>query len=218
MAERLRAQSERFQINMAKIQAFCLFCEENRTMPKHHWTQHLLSHTGSQHLFACDTCNKQFKNKVEHRNCAGKAVNIFEKNSSDASLIAYMCKDCNYIQVHLSAIHKHLINEHKYAPISESMYEKLTLIPDMMQLHSPVSEKYQFADALKRFKCTICPTQLQDALQFTAHIGEQHNDIDQYGCFCGEIVRKNGQIPGAEWVTAHLLMHRTDLFQCMICR
>ncbi|XP_055306187.1 zinc finger protein 423-like [Sitodiplosis mosellana] len=215
MADRLRAQAEKFQLNMGKIEAFCLFCEETKKMVKHHWTQHLINHTGEL-MFACDTCNMKFKNKNDHKNCAGQVMNVFDQNSSDASLMGYMCKDCNYIQFHLSSIENHLVNEH-HQLIDELNYEKLMLIPDMSPVHSDVSAKFGFAEASQRFKCTVCQTQLLDALAFTAHFTDKHNDIDEYQCFCGVTVRKNDLIPGNQWVAAHLLMHRSDLHQCMIC-
>lgn len=201
---------------MGKIEAFCFFCEENKKMPKHHWTQHFLLHTGEV-MFACDTCNSKFKHKNDHKNCMGAAMNVYEKNSSDASLVGYMCKDCNYIQIHLSAIQKHLTNEHRYQSINESQYEKLMLIPDLSPVNSVVSSKYSFAEASQRFKCTVCNKPFADAEKFTAHLEEKHSQMDRYKCFCGESIPKNDQFSGMEWVAAHLLMHRTDLYQCMVC-
>lgn len=216
MAARLRAQSEQFEMDMGKIEGFCLFCEKTKKMPKHHWTAHLLQHTGEL-MFFCDGCNMKLEHKNGHKKCGRHALNVFIKNSTDASLIGYMCKDCNYVQIHLSAIEKHLTNEHGFESVHESQYEKLTLIPDMSPLQSPVSSKYKFAEASQRFNCTICHKLFPGAEIFTQHLAEEHSEIDQYNCFCGEIVSKNAQFSGMEWIAAHLLMHRTDLFQCMIC-
>lgn len=214
MADRLRKQAEEFKLNMRKIQAHCLFCEEDKKMTKNHWTQHFLMHTGEL-KFSCDTCDMKFKNKSEHKNCDGNVVNVFDKNSLDASLMGYICNDCNFVQFHLPAMHKHLVNGHHYL-VQEQHYQKLIFIPDMSPVQSALSSKYRFAEASERFKCTLCLKQLPDAETFTEHIATMHKEIDQYDCFCGETITKLPEF-NKEWVAAHLMMHRTDLHQCMIC-
>lgn len=111
---------------------------------------------------------------------------------------------------------KHVLNEHHESDV-KLHFDKLVLIPDLTPLQSEISERYCYADASLRFKCTICQMECLDAQAFTTHFTEVHSDVNEYKCFCGEIVPKNDQVPGNQWVAAHLLMHRTDLHQCMIC-
>lgn len=135
MANRLRLQTERFVFNSKnrKFYGLCFFCERKKSLTIYHWAQHYLMHSGEL-MFTCDTCDGvTFKRKTDHRNCLGHLLNVFEKYSSDlnsdGSLMGFMCKDCNFLQLHLAGIEKHLINEHGYDSVVEgSQYEKLKLV------------------------------------------------------------------------------------------
>lgn len=47
MADRMRLQKDHFVISDNKISGPCFFCEDEKSMTKSNWTQHLLTHTGS---------------------------------------------------------------------------------------------------------------------------------------------------------------------------
>ncbi|XP_031631945.1 uncharacterized protein LOC116346154 [Contarinia nasturtii] len=216
LSQRLRAQTDNFQMESNKIEGFCFFCDRTRSMPKGHWASHFTLHTG-ENLFTCVTCHGTFKRHNDHKNCSGTVVNGFELNASNGSLMAYMCKSCNYIQIHLSSMEKHLTVQHGFESPADH-YERLTLIPDLSPVNSVVSEKYGFSTQL--FKCTICTEIFTTSDEFRTHFDGKHNEVKQYDCFCGEIINKGdgGQdYATGKSVTAHALMHSTDLHQCSIC-
>lgn len=216
MAKKLREQVAPFQTENGKIEGICYFCDVTKNITKHHWTSHLLKHTGEL-MFFCMKCEGQFKTKNSHKDCPGEPINVFNLNSLDASLAGYMCKDCNYLQYHFNGMRKHLINEHGYETIVESQhYEKMSLIPDLTPVHSRVSLKYGFVDITVRFQCTICQKNFVSADAFTGHFDEYHTQIDKYKCFCGEVVERNDHMFGKS-VVAHLQMHNADLYQCKVC-
>lgn len=107
-----------------------MFCKEKKIYQKKQWELHLIAHTGEKQ-FACKQCDQKLKIKSEHdKKCDGKAVNIFHESSGDMSLIAFICKDCNYTQFWRNNIIKHMENEHGYTRAEEKYhYEKVTVIP-----------------------------------------------------------------------------------------
>lgn len=216
MAERLLSQTEMFQMKMGKIEGICYFCAEKKTMPKRHWTQHYISHTGEQ-MFTCSTCNETMKRKNDHKNCSGEAINISKWNLSDATLVGFMCRECNYLKIRSSAMEKHLKDEHGYQSIdSDRMCERVTLIPDLSPVQSKIPAKYGYVEISMRYKCTICQTTVKDDEQFTKHFDNEHKDCNQYDCMCGETIKKQNDLSG-DAVSNHLLMHRTELYQCIDC-
>lgn len=101
MAEKLRSQNEKFIIKPYSRKmgmcGLCYFCEENKTMGRVGWREHILRHT-SEKGYACSQCHGEFTLKNEHENkkCDGNPVDISKANSSDGSLVGFMCQECNY--------------------------------------------------------------------------------------------------------------------------
>lgn len=61
--------------------------------------------------------------------CSGDIVRIYNENTSDASVIGFMCNECNYLQISRERIVKHLEIEHGFLGPSEiNHYRKLKLI------------------------------------------------------------------------------------------
>lgn len=111
-------------------------------------------HTG-ENQFTCMTCDGTFKRQVDqidhNKSCAGDVVNVFELNSRDNSLMAYMCKACNYIQIHESSMKKHMTIQHGFDSTAEN-YEKVVFIPDLSPIQSMVSERYRHTPTEQRYK------------------------------------------------------------------
>lgn len=218
MADQIRIHAGHFEMEQRKITTKCYFCEETKQMTKHHWAEHYLKHTGEL-MFACNTCTKLFDRKVKkHGDCTGQVINIFDFNSSNGTLTAFMCLDCNHMQFHLSAIEAHLYNEHEYHSIAQGkQYEKVILLPDLTPIPSSAFTKYNFAGQKLRYRCTICAALLTTDIQFIEHFDDQHNVAKQYDCFCGEKLNDmNGQLTG-QTVAEHLLRHAEHFYECMNC-
>lgn len=215
MAHRLRMQLEPFEEHNHMITGFCYFCDEIKSTRKYGWQYHLLNHTG-EFLFHCSECDGNFKAKNQHDNCSGEPINIFDANKlrNDDSLYAFMCKECNYTQIKRERMIKHITAEHGYSDAA-NWYEQLCLVPDL----APVNLKipFDYADAGKCFACTICSQQLNNANEFLAHFDEQHDQANEYGCFCGaQLTLPDFNLSGS-YVCAHLNVHSADIFVCMVC-
>lgn len=229
MAKKLRLQSEIFEIQNKKIKGICFFCEEKKNMAKYNWFMHILSHTGES-IYYCSTCNLSMKSKCDHKNCKTKPCNIYDANTNDASLKAYMCSKCNFLQVSRERIVRHMVKEHGYHEVEESVqFEKVQLVPDLSPPNADVPVEYGFS---VRFKCTICSVILKSIEEFELHINEAHKQIEKYRCFCGEKVkieaasslcdsghtRSDDSILPAKIISTHLANHNLDLYRCMVCK
>lgn len=219
MATQIRNHADNFELKQQKIAAMCYFCEETKQMAKHNWVDHYLKHTGES-KYTCSACSKRFDRKLtKHANCTGEVTSVIDSNSSNGTLIAFMCTDCNYMQFHLSSIEKHLLNEHKCRLIAEGrQYEKVMLMPDLTPIASDSFTKYEYAALKIRYRCNICTEMLSTDNEFNLHFDEKHKLAKKYDCFCGEEVIENnsGHLTG-QMVADHLLRHADQFFECVNC-
>lgn len=214
MAYRLRNQFEPFIKKGNSITGFCYFCEERRTTKKNGWEVHLLRHTGEQ-LFHCKKCGVMVKAKSHHKNCDSKPVNIFDENASDGSLMAFVCKDCNYTQIQREQMIKHQKLEH--GNTGESIYyEKLTLVPNFELPKNEIA--YKYLDNATCLKCTICHEQTSDLNEFISHFDAKHFQVEEYVCVCGELLTLDDCGISGQFISVHLLEHSADLYSCIPCR
>lgn len=214
MAAAIRAQNQVFEFHKQKVAGLCFFCETSKNIMKMGWAQHIMTHTGEP-LYACTQCDFHSKTKTKHPNCNSPMFEtIYEKNQSKDTCIGFMCKECNYLQINKANIVAHLTNEHEYrATEVDEHFEKITLVPDL----SPVKPniRYGFIDADTLYKCTICHDQFADADTFKAHFDDLCNGrVNKYTCICGEVLR----VHPLNCVSAHLMKHGTELYECMLCK
>lgn len=215
-ANRLRLQKEEFEVHGKKIKAWCFFCEENHEKAKTEWGCHYLLHTGEP-KYACDLCEFKSKALKDHKTCPEKLVSVFEKNSSDGSLMAFICIRCNYMQIDSNRMVKHMVNEHGYEEAAAHQYsEKVMLIPNYLPPKSEI--EFNYAKASKVFQCTICREKYENAKKFEEHFDEEHAQVNKYKCFCGfEISLDDCNLSGF-YVVAHLNLHSAEVYQCMVCK
>lgn len=178
-------------------------------------------HTGEK-LYYCSACNQDSRIKSEHASCGNRVVSIYDANSIDGSLVAYMCTKCNFMQVKRERIILHVIMEHKSGEAAEGRdFEKVQLVPNMSPVHSKILAEFDFVPAEKRYKCTICSKKLENVQEFANHFDEKHNtppaQTITYKCFCGEILSLDGCPLTGGFITAHLERHQSDLFLCKVC-
>lgn len=133
MASKLRLQNQLFVQNADKIEGNCYFCETTKSMSKSSWEKHLLTHTGER-KFYCTECETRFEQQQHHdKECPGKPANIFHLNSPTGILAGFLCKDCNYLQIHREQLVNHLKNEHGYVdPREHYHYNQFTLVPSFV--------------------------------------------------------------------------------------
>lgn len=139
MADRLRSKIDTIKVNTKnEMIAFCYFCADEKVLTKIGWAEHILGHTGEL-MYTCSGCNTEFASKNQHNNeeCIENPINIYTTNSSDGSLVGFMCTECNYFQIKRERIFKHLENEHGFIKIEENHhYGKYTLLPINMHLEA----------------------------------------------------------------------------------
>lgn len=213
MAKRLRDQIDPFNMANMKITGICYFCEVLKCMSKSHWLNHYLTHTGEE-LYYCKDCEKSAKIKGDHENCPNGPQNIYFGNSTDGSLMAYMCIECNYLQIRHDRIVQHVVNQHQRDETDmDNHYEKVTLVPDM----SPIKSNLGMLDEpTKRYRCTICSKRSKNNQEFVEHFDNAHPNMEEYKCICGHLI-DDEPITG-NLIADHLKLHdMKDLYQCKIC-
>lgn len=113
------------------LKADCVFCEESRGFPPHYWSDHLRSHTG-EYAYECLLCQAEvcFTN-----HCGLSAKKVVEHNFYKNALHAFLCTECNFVQINEENMKKHLINEHEIiASGTSTFYKRFTLVPALNSL------------------------------------------------------------------------------------
>ncbi|XP_031638489.1 zinc finger protein 37-like [Contarinia nasturtii] len=221
MANSIRAQSQRFDSFRSKISGICFFCEEIKTLTKSSWINHILTHTGES-LFHCTSCKAVLKDRSDfHSNCNQRnLITIFELNDSpEGALTAFMCKECNYLQINQNQLTEHLRNQHGFSKKESIKYfERITLIPNM----NPIREifEYEFLDNDTLCKCNICNVQLANLDEFQVHFDREHTQletpIDAYTCPCGQVKKLHGT--SILRALGHMYKHSENVFKCLSCK
>lgn len=106
------------------ISAMCFFCEMTKDFMPQYWIMHQRSHTG-EYAHHCNSCKK---NVCFHQHCgiATECRDIIDLKTTD--LMAYICRDCNFVQIREKNMHKHLANEHGFSDYRQR-YDKIMLLP-----------------------------------------------------------------------------------------
>lgn len=134
MADRLRGDYfDRFEAKCEKrgsvwrLQAKCFFCEFPRTFNLSYWLDHIRIHTG-EYARLCTSCGT---NVTSHEHC-GFASELIRAphNLASADLMCFICKSCNFVQIELKNMERHLIKQHGFQNNDlESKYDEKMLLP-----------------------------------------------------------------------------------------
>lgn len=124
-----------FQFNMFSgplpkydYRATCFFCESSKDFSPHFWMKHIRSHTG-EYANHCKLCNQV----VCYDSHCGQTTDTIEQdviNLRTTDLIAFICLECNFVQMKIENMHKHLMNEHDFqVDHLDQRYNKFVLLP-----------------------------------------------------------------------------------------
>lgn len=149
MADELRRERPKCTTRTIKhnklIEAKCYFCEINKSFSLSYWLIHIQSHTG-EYAYICRVCNIQSSYQNQH--CGIKMTKITDQDDNRLNITAFLCLDCNFIQLYETNMHKHLKTQHAVSERSFSgKYTTVTLLsktPDKpLQLDEPIIERLQ---------------------------------------------------------------------------
>lgn len=216
MVQRMLRQNEYSVHKDGKINAFCFLCEKTATMSHADWKQHMLLHTAEMPYY-CTGCRQPQLIKESHGNCSiASVMDIFYDNA----LKAYICKWCNYIQVHKSKIVMHLKHEHEAIDSNFSRnIERVTLLPDLKPITWSISKDYAYVGEKNRFVCTIanCGADYVNASEFRMHFMQYHSRTKSFNCpHCNEMISKHSR----QYITDifnHFQLHAGYLNECTLC-
>lgn len=122
-------------------------------------------------------------------------------------LNGFLCNICNYSQINISRIMRHVVMEHQKL----EKEAKVTLIPDLRQF-PPIQTKYKFIIPRQRYKCGIneCNSNFNQANEFTQHFETMHMN-EKLFCFphCMEMIKnaKNNVKTFLNEIFEHLYLH-----------
>lgn len=125
MRERPKSSSKMIGYNNL-VEAKCHFCENDKAFSLSYWFSHIQSHTG-EYAYICRSCNATSPFRNNH--CGVKMVQITDQDENQRDITAFLCLDCNFIQMHESNMHQHLESQHEFSRDSfNGKYTTITLL------------------------------------------------------------------------------------------
>lgn len=212
-----------------KITAFCFFCEKSETMSTLDWHNHLMAHTGELEYY-CGDCHTQWAEKVPHANCSvDSMVSAFDSAAatghSNNSMMLFMCKWCNYVQMHKAHIIRHLEREHEPTTIDTNFnrnIEKVAFIPDLTPISWCMSSSHVFVHEKDRFRCGFpkCGARgFRDFDELEYHFADRHKDeTNHFTCpHCGKVIELVKHSTFRLELMKHFRWHGRLLIECALC-
>lgn len=105
----------------AKLKLRCGFCLQELISTRKLWKMHFMQHTGEFHCKSCKisdpypTDSKKYRAEYPHKpSCKGaKKFTIDDLSFHASGLDAFMCSDCNFVQLAEDNIKQHISTEHE---------------------------------------------------------------------------------------------------------
>lgn len=107
----------------------CVFCETEKDFVGYYWVDHLRTHTG-EYTNECIVCEKT---SLSSSHCGTPTIKHPKCNVYRDGLSAYLCIDCNYVQINEENMRYHLRKQHGIAT-STDHYQSFTLLPALNSL------------------------------------------------------------------------------------
>lgn len=109
---------------MKYLKTMCFFCETIKNFTSHYWITHIRSHTG-EYSKVCTECNKTV---CYGTHCGHATVEKITFDLKESDLKAFICRECNFIQIDEERIRTHLIKEHEVENTNDR-YDEILLLP-----------------------------------------------------------------------------------------
>lgn len=95
-----------------KFSAICIFCEQTKQERKHHWLNHMATHTGELQ-YKCSSCH--YKDNGKRTGCCpnSNCVQVFKIEFVNDCLNGFICSLCNYAQLTEENMIRHLEKNHE---------------------------------------------------------------------------------------------------------
>lgn len=137
------------------LQSMCIFCEEIKTFSAYYWIVHMAGHTG-EYVYMCEVCGKLCSH-AKHCNITATKLDDFELRHEH--LIAYRCKECNFVQKKIENIRAHLATQHGLYDGGEENFQVFTLLPAFRSLtrqNDPNEQQQQIQGVLNYKRIKLC--------------------------------------------------------------
>lgn len=203
------------------IDALCIFCEQTFSMSNmEKWKEHILYHTGELGYY-CNECRIQLPLKMAHgpSNCTEKSVvDIFDSDCN--TLMLYMCKWCNYMQMHKSRMMRHLKHEHDTIDTNFNRnIERVIVLPDLRPVEKTINTPYELVIESKRFVCSVekCGKQFPNSSEFKVHFVTNHSAQKTFKCqHCDTLIVKQHRHIISD-IFNHFHYHGYFVVECTSC-
>lgn len=111
------------------LQATCIFCEKERNFSGYYWTDHIRSHSG-EYANVCILCQKSV---CFNNHCGMNTDRKVVHDLFNDDLYAYLCTECNYVQLNEKNLLNHLERQHNFSDFS-SRYRQIKVLPSFNSL------------------------------------------------------------------------------------
>lgn len=150
------------------LRTVCIFCEEQKDYSSHYWIDHIRSHTGEYG----NTCLLCLKLCCFYTHCGMPTTRAHPFDLIVRDLEAFLCLDCNYVQISEENMEKHLRNEHGFTDIDDR-YKEFILIPAFRDLQLQSNPNDELSTGI--YYSTI---QFRNICTFSNKYLSLHNNIE----------------------------------------
>lgn len=141
MAEKVKNRQTTVECTNTKIEAFCYFCEFDLTKNIKEWLLHIIMHTG-EYMCTCIKCNEKVSGSYHCKQSCLESPQLALKIQDD--LTAYICNDCNYIQINEENMVRHLRQQHDLKRDINACYQQIVLVPLNQHIISNKNQHRQY--------------------------------------------------------------------------
>lgn len=106
------------------IKTKCPLCETNWCFTTQYWVTHMRTHTG-EYLNVCQVCEKHV---CFNTHCGSTTSRTDDIDLRTTNLSAFMCLECNFVQIDKQNLLTHLTNQHNIDDI-DNRFKEIILLP-----------------------------------------------------------------------------------------
>lgn len=118
------------------LKMMCPFCECEKDFFIPYWSNHIRTHTG-EYTNECISCGKV---SLQSTHCAQPTIKQ-KCNLNEDGLMAYMCRQCNWVQIDENRLVSHVQTQHGIATAFNKAYQKITIIPPLNDIHKQMDPR-----------------------------------------------------------------------------